>query len=512
MPWKWLIVIAIAALAIRLTAAYIQPPFIDEGHVYYVTKAGWHQLITELKIDVHPPTYNALIYPLVQATSSIFCLRLPSVLLSLPALLLVYLIAIRFANEPLALGITAVYALNRAIWITDAQLRSYGALGLAILTVWLGMLDMHAGRHPLASVLPRSSRWGWSLFALASVLAASFHVLGSVAICTAALFSFCFIGRKRLIALLTATVSLIPIASWFAWSRETAQFQGKNVVYHASWDSYYSMPLSILGCWDATSFNDIAQGTAWQTLCADYLPIFYTLANVTLCALFLLGWYLMARERSWEGHFLGLSAVLPWLALGFADRMGWLTFQARYLVPFCLPFLLLVFRSLQPWGRRLLLGLILTIGTANCLLFPFFPPMWNQSWQESLDFIKSAQREGDTIAITIPSNVYGLAMAYNPEHIRFIFQDNAISNVMIDQDSVPGKLRVMPIDYPMASPQLLDYLGSGRLFLIICQPRESTSALLGWLDQYYTVIGTQKTCSMTNWGSMLVLQLERKQP
>ena len=510
-PWKWLLLISFCALLIRLIAAYIQPPFLDEGFVFFTTKAGIAQLIHELKIDAHPPTFNLLIYPLVKLTHSIFILRLPQVLLALPALWLVYFITRRFTSEKLALTAAGIYALDRSVWLTDAQLRSYGPLSFCLLAVWLGMLDLRKNGSPLSSLMPRRPQLGWFVFALAAVLAASLHVIGCLAIGVAILFCFCLNSHVRRTALTTLLISVVPCGGWFLWSRLTPHFSGRATAAHASWDCIAASPLSILGCWDVSAFYNLIADISWLQFTIKYVFFLYLAANIIVCLIYICGWRSFAKDRPCEAHFLSLSVLLPFILLIIGDKLSLLSFQPRYLYPFTLPFLLLLLKA-DNIASRCLTAIVITVSLLNCLLFPSCPVMWNQNWQPTLEFIQSTQHPEDVIAVTDPYSVYGFAYAYDADNINFVFQNTNSSNVAIAQNPVPGKLRVIPIDTYMLNPQLINWLGNGQLYLVICQSPNTLSALLAELEQYYTVIDYKKTPSMTSWAVTLVLRLERKTP
>lgn len=513
-PRNWLILISFCALLIRLIAAYIQPPFLDEGYVFFTTKASLPQLINELKIDAHPPTYNLLIYPLVRITSSIFLLRLPQVLLSLPALWLVYHITKRFNSEKTALTVTWIYALNHSVWITDAQLRSYGPLSFCLLLVWLGMLDMRRGDSPLASILPHRPRLGWMIFTLAGTAAASLHILGCLALGAAIIFSLYLTPNMRKNALISLFTSITPCCIWFLWSRLTPHFAGESLIgeqklMHSAWHGFLASPLNILGCWDFASFHSLLSDIDAVQPYTKYILFIFILANIIITLLFFSGWHTFAKEQPWEAHFLGISVMLPFFVLLIGDKLSFLFFQPRYMTPFAVPFLLLIIQAKNNL-RHWLLNAVLIVNALNCLLFPLCPFMWNQNWQPTFEFIQSTQQPNDTIAITDPYSIYGFAYAYDPDNIKFIFQDSQYSNVAIDQRTVPGKLRVIPLDAYMMNSHMLDWLGDGQLYLVICQATRTFPDLLTALEQHYTVVDYQKTPSMVSWSSTVVLHMKKK--
>ncbi|MBQ7568383.1 glycosyltransferase family 39 protein, partial [bacterium] len=177
---RTLVIIMLIGLALRLMAAYLQPAFYDEGHTYNFTKCGFSAIITEMLRDSHPPTYNLLIYPLVQLSDSIFVLRLPGVLAGTLAIFFGFMLGKRLGGECCGLLTAAVMAGVYNLWLLDAQLRSYGLLDCALLALLLMVIKIYETGRPISLLVKPSVNW--AVFTLTAILAASLHATGTLAV------------------------------------------------------------------------------------------------------------------------------------------------------------------------------------------------------------------------------------------------------------------------------------------------------------------------------------------
>ncbi len=517
---RYLGLIIAAGLVIRLLAGFLQPAFADEAYVYYVTKAGLNAIFTELRVDTHPPTFNLLAYPLVQLTGSIFLLRLPTILLSVATMFLSFVLARRLCSENTSLVICACLTFNSSIWITDAQLRSYGPLTLGFILLWLGLLDIHAHGQPFlffrrrAVQTPEQAaqavRWRWLAFALIAIVTVSLHMMALLVLAACAISAFSFPAPARRRVWLSLALATLPLLAWVVWSRTTCEFEFTRPQSTAPVKVLFNTPLAMLGGWNDNAWIRLGDLSTEALSQGPMVVLLYIVLNGILWLFWLKSWHAMAQDRRWEANMLGFAWGLPLISLYAANLLGLLSYQPRYLMPMCAPFLILLSQGL---GERCWRGLsrsMLALAIITALTFPFCKPLWNQYWQSTFDFIASQQRQDDLIAVHIPYACYSVAMAYDGPNISFIYGNQGQSNVMVKQEPNPGKLQIIPIGGSMLSPDFNRFLDSRRIFLILSQYDDSTPALIRWIDERYRVLSTFHQPSLADWADVHVLLLEPK--
>ncbi len=561
---KILFVIVGLGLLIRLLAAWLQPAFLDEGFVFHLTRSGLASTIHMLKIDAHPPTFNIIMYPLIQATDSIFLLRLPEVLLSLLTIVLSFQLSRRFLEESQALAATAFVALSYNIWLTDAQLRTYGPITLGLTLIWIGMLDIYRDGTPLSVLLPIRTRWiqvltngmgittpdtrrNWILFAIIACGCASLHYLSVLV-----LFA-CFLMARALpikhlpypysdtntikITSLCLILSVIPVGIWLIWSRATCDFTfpvSPAGFSQRHWQAFFSSPAAICN-WELSGMPNLCADSLFGPALEAIFPILTEVLTGLLWIFFLLGWYRLAHEpssedehssedernseddmpqnstRRWEANLLGLSTLLPILLLFLACVMGKLQYtQNRYAIPMSLPFIILSAQAFSASGRKRFLGCLLGLTVLLCVLFPFLPQLWNQNWQGTVDFIDKNHRPNDLIAIYNPYAGYSFAMAYDPEHTSFRFTDKYMVELVQNPD--PAKAPLLLISQDILGPELLHDMRGYRLILVLCQEKFflESATILRWLSDYYEIVDSFHEPSLRSWADTSTYILERK--
>ncbi|MDO5297398.1 MAG: hypothetical protein Q4F00_12370 [bacterium] len=512
---RWLYIILLIGLAIRLTAAYVQPAFLDEAFVYYVTKAGPAQAISRLRIDTHPPTFNLLIYPLVCRIDSIFLLRLPTLLLSIFTLFLSFRLARRFYSETTSLAITAFMALSCNLWITDAQLRTYGPLTFCITIVWLGMLDIYQHGFPLAE-WRLSHAWGWALWVLSGLTGACLHSEGAMVLAACALSALA-LPAQRWITFSCLVLEACPVSLWFIYNRLTVAFP-KDEIQRSSllntWESFLASPLAIAN-WDIREWYSIIDSAMLRDLAGLISSCIALVLAILLWALFCKGWISFYRSKKWEACLLGISAVFAPLLICLAVCCGVINYtQSRYAIPLTLPFLITALYGLQTPSLKQLLGALLIPSLAVSLAFPFYPYLWNQNWQPTLNFIASIRQPNDIILVNGKSEFdYSLAMAYDIDNISYRFTDDFKAQLI--QHPTPEKLPIAVLTKDMLGPELLHDLRGYRLIVVIGQKyalRDSYLALMNWLSQYYVLTAEFHQPSLKSWATVDTYVWERQPP
>ncbi len=553
---KILFLIVALGLLIRLLAAWLQPAFLDEGFVFHLTRSGLASTIHMLKIDAHPPTFNIIMYPLIQATDSIFLLRLPEVLLSLLTIVLSFQLSRRFLEEPLALAATAFVALSYNIWLTDAQLRTYGPITLGFTLIWIGMFDIYRDGRPFSVLLPTRRRFikefscglghyeldtrmgsSWILFTVIACGCASLHYLSVMVIFACFLMALALPSDTREYTRISLILSVIPVGIWLFWSRATCDFifpVSPAGFSQRHWQAFFSSPAAICN-WELSGLPNLCTDSLFGPALEVIFPILTEVLTGLLWIFFLLGWYRLAHEpssedvhssedersseddmpqyrtRRWEANLLGLSTLLPISLLFLACVMGKLQYtQNRYAIPMSLPFILLSAQAFSASGRKRFLGCLLGLTVLLCVLFPFMPQLWNQNWQGTVNFIDKNHRPNDLIAIYNPYAGYSFAMAYDPEHTSFHFTDKYMVELVQKPD--PAKAPLLLISQDILGPELLHDMRGYRLILVLCQEKFflESATILRWLADYYEIVDSYHEPSLRSWADTSTYILERK--
>ncbi len=511
---RWLGIIAVLGLIFRLLAAYLQPAFIDEGFVYYLTKTGIANTVHTLKIDAHPPTFNIIIYPLVMRTANIFLLRLPWVCLSILTIVLSFRLLRRFFDETDSLFLTALYASGCGIIITDAQLRTYGPLTLCLTVLWIGLLDIHQYGRPFPELSKRRASLGWGLLWLCGCAGAGLHYLGILSLAMCCIPTLFLTGRKKLKTLFCLTSAALPSSLWLIWSRMTSGFSPGPVptglsMFH--FNHFYYIPACLL----SLNINIL------KPLCADNLLgeiLQYTVYQIALPLLtaalwiaLISGWFRLAKRSPWTASLLGCNLIIAQVLLLGACVLGKLGYsQARYSLPMTVPFFILLFSGISEKNRRQWQAVFLVCSGCLLLLFPFYPPIWNQYWGATLKYINSIRQPNDIIAVCPAYTSHCFAMEYDPDNIAFTFDRDY--KVGLKQKPSADKLPVILLDPAMRGQELLRDLRGYRVILIMCQEKafQDNGALLMWLDQYYNLVGEHHFVSAWDWADVNTYVLEAK--
>ena len=293
---KWLYAIALLGLAVRLLAAWLQPAFVDEGAVYYLTKAGWQAMAEVFRFEKHPPTYNVLMYPFIRVCGSIFCLRLPAVFLYLLTMGGAYQLCRRCFSAPCSLMLAACGAVGYSVWILEAQLRSYGLLIFFLTWFWLGLADICAGKTPYRDILGRYAPWGWKLFGAAVLGADSLHLLGALITCACLPAAGRLDGKFRRNTLLCVLIGAVPAALWYVWLQSNSHDYSALTWQGIPWPGLLSVPLSLLGLFNGDSVLYCFRYSAWLPRYGSAISYAYGIGNLLLWLLVVRGWARMRRR------------------------------------------------------------------------------------------------------------------------------------------------------------------------------------------------------------------------
>ena len=504
-PKYWLFIIVLAGAAVRLTAGWVQPAFIDEGFVYYVTKAGWRAMVDVLRYDTHTPVHNVLMYPWVCATDSIFWLRLPSALCGLGAVVLSYHLARRYCSAGTSLALSAFMALSYNVWLADAQLRNYGPLTLLCTVQLLCCSDIYRRGAPFAD-LPWS-RLRWPLYALTALLCSGIHVLGALTQSVMALFSFWLPSPAKKNLLVTSILAVLPCVLWFTVCRSSSDLAMVHEETREYALQFCFTPLYLLNLKSPNDLvNYFGHYLPGETIVPFILPA-YLLFNGLFWLVLLYSWYKLVRRWKWEGWLLGGVFFLPQLEVLLSCLLGMQPYSPRYAVPMTISFLLLCEQwdseKLKLSFRQLALGWTVFL----CLIFPFFPPLWLQYWQGAIDFIEAKSRPGDIVLLYNPGISYSFVWAYDPQGAYYEFSHDSGYHSALRQRPESPKLTCLPLSESLLTEDFLRSVKDRRVFLVLCQRFQGDHSL-ELLDKRFKIADSYKFSSLTSWAEADVFLLE----
>ncbi|MDO5297134.1 MAG: hypothetical protein Q4F00_11025 [bacterium] len=506
----WFYSLAFLGLLIRLLASWLQPAFVDEAAVYYATKAGWDALTELFKFENHPPTYNILMYPLISLSDSIFVLRLPAVGLYLLTLGAAYQICRRCFAIPAALSLAAFGALSYSVWLTEAQLRSYGPLMCLITWFWLGIADICEHKPPYQRMFPDCPSRGWMLLALTVLGADSLHLLGIMITGSCLAVMWRIKGRESRLALICVIGGALPVIVWYAWMQlhrhdfNALSWQG------ISWQTLLAIPLSVLNFSTSDSILHCWRYSQELARYSSAVSLGWLAGNAALWAMIGWGWRMLRRRMQLWADMLALSAILPIAALAVSGSLGLPGLQTRYAAVTWLPLTIMlaeIWRNAR-WGK-IAAGLLLGWSALLAIAFPLAPILWNQYWQSSLDYIEANRRQGDLIFVYVPYAGFSFVWAYDGEHAYFEFGEHFYR---VKQTLTDGKLPVFllsqNLDYQPSREELAN-LAHKRVFLILNQADRTGPPR--WLFERYRMAGHFGHRSLKYWADTEVILLEWKQ-
>ncbi|MDO5297396.1 MAG: glycosyltransferase family 39 protein [bacterium] len=503
----WLGIIFCSGLLIRLLASWLQPAFLDEAFVLYVTKGGWQAMINVLRYDTHTPVYNVLMYPLVMLTDDIFWLRLPSALCGLGTIILSYHLACRYCSRGTALVLSAFMALSYNVWLADAQLRNYGPLTFLCTVQWLGCSDINRCGVPFAK-LPWP-RWRWPLYFITALLCSGIHVLGTIMQGVIALLSLWLPqpAQKRLLA--ASVLAITPCAVWFIICRTQSALQLiHSEIHEYAWQFCFT-PLYLLNFKSPNDIVNYLGNYLPQENIIPYLVPVYLTANSALWIVFLYCGYKLGKRWRWEGWLLGSAFLAPLFAVLLSCLLNMQPYSPRYAVPMTLPFLLILEQINSAKLKTALISLILSWSIMLCSIFPFCHPIWNQYWQSTIEYIDAHSQAGDTIIVYNPYAIYSFVLAYDPQGTHFEFSHDRGYHVSLRQHPESKKLTCLPLSEALLDDNFLRRTRGHRLFLVLCQRYQGDNSL-SWLNERFQITDSYHFPSLTSWADAEVCILENK--
>lgn len=464
--------VLLVALAIRLAASAASSVYVDEAYTWNLARSSAAEILTGARPDFNTPAYYVLLHPLAQATHDRLLLRLPSVLCAVAAVAMAFLLGRRLKDPRTGLLVAAVAAASYPAWLAESQIRAYGILTWAVLTV---------------TYLSLQARPRWPLYLAVCLTVPLFHHLG-VAVLIAVLLT-----RRTWREAACASAGLAVAGLWLAYAMTGPSSEIKRGV------------LDVAAGLDALRVPAYLSGLtlplSWFR--APYVPALEWTLSAGLWALAARGAWRLPRR---EGLLLALVILGPLAAVALGATLGVQPYQHRYLVPVTAPFFLLVLLALPRKPQALLAGAVLAANLGTAVLFPRAPYLWNQDWDAVARFVQQRQEPDDAVAAYVPYSLVGFTFAYAPDGVAWDFATPGAV-----QAKFSPTYRGLPLYglHPAAlGPAMDDTLKGKRLFLILNQEDAGGEAIRKWLHPRYGIAEALEVTSLHSWGRITVYLLE----
>lgn len=503
---KILIIIIACALIPRIAALILPPASVDEGYIYYVSKAG-SVMFGELSGDPHPPLWNMLLRLPAQYTSNIALLRLPSLFFSILAVYASYILGFRFRDEKTGLITAAICAISCELWASDIQIRPNAALAWSVISLLSACLEI------IKEGIPRR---GWLLFALTALFCASVHFLGTAAAGFLLLF-FLTLKPNRLKTASCLIAALIPAALWIAWClTQPDNAYSQPYMKNTNCIRAFFAPASLLSIDTAIDMicDDPGQEKAGGNDSAN--SIYFLIASLPLWLVLFKG--VKAEIKGNKQEMLLMAGMLFFIlaALITGSLAGKGIYQTRYLLFLTAPFAVISicgYYSLNGSMAKISKGifaLVIAVNLLLCACYPFNPSLWNQYWQGTIDFINAQKKPGDKICIFIPGSFMSFGLAYAPDDMTINILPG--HQKTWTQKENADKLEIMPLNPELVrDPKFAEGILGRNVFLVLCEEEtEDFSAIAAFFDAHYSPALHHHSRSFTYWSDIETYMLVPK--
>ena len=406
---KLKILFLITALALLIQILYLDYKSLwrDEIWRIYISEFNLISILSSPDKS-HPPFYNIILHFFLYLGKSEFIVRLPSVILSVLSVPLVYLVGKKFFDYQVGLISALLFASSPlALWYAqDANMYSLFVFFslLSILTFYIAIQTSHLQF--------------WILFILFSLLNLYTHYFAFFIIVIQLLFIFLYMKRysaqfsKFLISLLIIFILFIPqlFNLYQGYFLKLAEHQ------NTAWGIAPILFPKII-------FLDLAIGHSWWqgSSLLDYIVILFLF-------LFFYGLIASYKDHQESVSFLAIWVFIP-LLLAFLLSYK-IDIATRYIL-FILPgFLISIAQALRLIKKNhyiLFLTLLFIILSSNtiCIYKSYNTPM--EDWRSAAEFIKGNSHPDDAIII-VPSFATDPFIFYGVNSSQIIDVGDKISN------------------------------------------------------------------------------------
>jgi uncharacterized membrane protein len=388
----WLLLLS--GLILRLLWLGGKSFWLDEANSLHIAQLGQPILWAGQSETYHPPLFYILLELWSKLGKGEFILRLPIAIIGAACTWLIYKLVIELTDQQTALSAAGLVAFSPLLVWYSQELRPYMILAAFSLTnIWA---FIHLLKHPTIG--------GWIITTLLMTFALYLHYLAVLLIVAQAALVIIFVATRHsnwagifswLIALFCSVISYLPWISSPAFRQFVRLGQSNKDYITALFVDRFNIALdwSILTRWMLLIGLPIAALIGIGL----FLVIRQTIQMNTLGSL---------REQAWL-RVLSAALFIILLALSVIPR----GYSLKRQVIFILPFVLMIFAWLWPWGGKshrlltILLGLSLLASLINVLVIP------KDQWREAASYISEHSQPGDVVILepiymTIPFDFY----------------------------------------------------------------------------------------------------------
>ena len=479
-----LILLAIICMAaiLRIFQLSAESLWLDEATTYFVSKKSILEIFESTTDDVHPPLYYLVTHFFLFAGNSELILRLPSMLMGVFSVPLIYALAKRLFGEKE--GLISAFLLSISIMhiFYSQEARMYSMLlFLSLCSMWSFLL-----------ALERNKKSYWMGFTLFTILSIYTHYFGVFIFLAQVLFylftglslskrekTFNFFKLKNKAQFKSALASLLFVALAFSPRIHIALDQagrrvGGDVTWGVSQFHYFNSIFSIF----TTDSNSPS---------AYYLSIFF------------LGIIAVLARHIKQGLLLGIWLFVPILCTFFLASM--MPFHPRYLIISLPAFLMLVARGATAIPALLLIkfnrlekhtnGVLVVIALSFALatsesLTGYYSTIQKNDWREVARVLNAVIRNGD-IVVPLPS--------YISKPLAYYYEDS-------------GDATIRAVGYTgLELDSLVEQAGSNSLYFILTSDitaADPKNVTLSWLRENAKVL--------TIIGGVYILAIHRRAP
>ncbi len=368
----------IAALALRLYNLTQQSLWYDEANGLYFAheRSFWQAITFFFRFEPHPPLFFGIMNLWMDFFGPTeFAVRFFAVLMGLAALIVLYLIARRWLNQPIALIGLVLLAVSPLHLYWSQTIRPYSLLTLeSLVSLYLALL---LADKPQRNFL-------WLIYSLSLTVTIYTHYLGFHIILAQGLALLITLRQNKSALLKMVMAYALVGLSFLPWLG--------NFLTHVR----TTTQSTYLGSQSAERLLSVL-----DTFASFYLPpALLPLAGAVILPLYFLGANWLWQNYRRVAYFLILVGLLPvltsWLSGLFQPN-----FNPRYLV-FCLPPSLLVIAvgicSLKHWHKFLPLLALLLLLALNLLGFYNYQQKYIfQDWRSLVNTVVAQQQPGDIV-------------------------------------------------------------------------------------------------------------------
>jgi 4-amino-4-deoxy-L-arabinose transferase-like glycosyltransferase len=398
-----LLLITLLGFALRIYQLGSESLWLDEATTFSLSSGTFGQIFQATSGDVHPPLYYYLVHFFLLAGDSEFMVRLPSMLLGVLSIPLIYLVTTRLFSQKEGLISSFLLSISLMHIFYSQEARMYSML--AFLTL--------ASLYFFYYAIETNKKEAWILFVLFTIMNIYTHYFGFFIFPIEILYYFLInvriskslrkikiknISHFKMFILSVVTIIILIIPRIQVFIEQAASRVGGEVTWGIGQSNFLPILLA--------RFSTFSSSQSFVYLALFTIGIFASIAYNRKQALLIGLWFILPIIVSYY-----LAAVMP--------------FQPRYLI-FLLPaFLILVSRGITALGsilfsknthtakysvgtkRNLLLVILSTVGYINS----YYSTPNKNDWRAVSSYLGEISNPGDVI-VPLPGYMAGPLQHY----------------------------------------------------------------------------------------------------